>query len=203
MVNITGIATSVALATSFSGPGRNMTTTTAPVITGSSIAFDTGQDYVFSSVPFCSRHNASGSSYYKGPTTAAPGRVGGSGTPSTHSEPRIIEFSEPVFDESGYYRENSSDLVYGTEYNSVRRNERGVHRQKRASRNASDHVTINDVKYFTYGILWPSICGLGIIGNILNLVVLNQPNMKGTAYIYMRGKTKIALQTIQLLIWLS
>jgi hypothetical protein len=48
-------------------------------------------------------------------------------------------------------------------------------------------VTIEDVKFVTYGILWPAVCALGIIGNVLNLTVLNQPNMKGTAYIYMRG----------------
>jgi hypothetical protein len=50
-------------------------------------------------------------------------------------------------------------------------------------------VTIEDVKFITYGILWPAVCALGIIGNVLNLFVLNQPNMKGTAYIYMRGWT--------------
>jgi len=49
-------------------------------------------------------------------------------------------------------------------------------------------MAINDVKYITYGILWPTICVLGILGNVLNLIVLSQPNMKGTAYIYMRGE---------------
>jgi hypothetical protein len=33
----------------------------------------------------------------------------------------------------------------------------------------------------------PAICCLGILGNVLNLVVLTRRNMKGTAYIYMRG----------------
>lgn len=51
-----------------------------------------------------------------------------------------------------------------------------------------DGLSIQDVKYLTYGIIWPSICALGIVGNVLNLIVLNQPNMKGTAYIYMRGE---------------
>jgi hypothetical protein len=50
-------------------------------------------------------------------------------------------------------------------------------------------VTIEDVKFVTYGILWPAVCALGIIGNVLNLIVLNQPNMKGTAFIYMRGSS--------------
>lgn len=53
---------------------------------------------------------------------------------------------------------------------------------------SDDSGTIQELKYLTYGIIWPSICALGIVGNVLNLVVLNQPNMKGTAYIYMRGE---------------
>jgi hypothetical protein len=53
----------------------------------------------------------------------------------------------------------------------------------------------------TYGILIPSIIALGIVGNVLNLLVLNQPNMKGTAYIYMRGKpTPLHSKSIQGLI---
>ncbi|KYN36045.1 hypothetical protein ALC56_09582 [Trachymyrmex septentrionalis] len=38
----------------------------------------------------------------------------------------------------------------------------------------------------SYGIVLPTICCLGIIGNILNLVVLTRRNMRGTAYVYMR-----------------
>lgn len=34
----------------------------------------------------------------------------------------------------------------------------------------------------------PAICCLGVLGNILNLVVLTRRNMKGIAYVYMRGK---------------
>lgn len=58
----------------------------------------------------------------------------------------------------------------------------------------SSGFTIQELKYLTYGIIWPSICAAGIVGNVLNLIVLNQPNMKGTAgqarpaYIYMRGE---------------
>ena len=40
----------------------------------------------------------------------------------------------------------------------------------------------------SYGIVMPIICCLGIIGNVLNLVVLTRRNMRGTAYIYMRGE---------------
>lgn len=43
----------------------------------------------------------------------------------------------------------------------------------------------------SYGIVLPAICCLGIIGNILNLVVLTRRNMRGTAYIYMRGEQSV------------
>lgn len=45
------------------------------------------------------------------------------------------------------------------------------------------------LKRVCYGIVLPAICCLGIIGNILNLVVLTRRNMRGTAYIYMRGES--------------
>lgn len=47
---------------------------------------------------------------------------------------------------------------------------------------------IPPLRQISYGIVIPTICCLGIIGNILNLVVLTRRNMRGTAYIYMRGK---------------
>ncbi|XP_057335392.1 uncharacterized protein LOC130674123 isoform X3 [Microplitis mediator] len=43
------------------------------------------------------------------------------------------------------------------------------------------------LRRISYGIILPAICCLGIIGNIFNLVVLTRKNMRGTAYIYMRG----------------
>ena len=49
---------------------------------------------------------------------------------------------------------------------------------------------IENVRKFSYGIVLPIVCALGIIGNVLNLVVLTRRNMRGTAYIYMRGKLK-------------
>lgn len=48
----------------------------------------------------------------------------------------------------------------------------------------------------SYGIVLPAICCLGIIGNILNLVVLTRRNMRGTAYIYMRGECHFSLRDI-------
>jgi hypothetical protein len=44
------------------------------------------------------------------------------------------------------------------------------------------------LRRYSYGVAMPAICCLGILGNVLNLVVLTRRNMKGTAYIYMRGK---------------
>lgn len=44
------------------------------------------------------------------------------------------------------------------------------------------------LRRISYGIILPGICCFGIIGNILNLVVLTRKNMRGTAYIYMRGE---------------
>ncbi|XP_043286695.1 probable G-protein coupled receptor B0563.6 [Venturia canescens] len=48
----------------------------------------------------------------------------------------------------------------------------------------------------SYGIILPAICCLGIVGNVLNLVVLTRRNMRGTAYIYMRGYAAAALLAI-------
>lgn len=44
------------------------------------------------------------------------------------------------------------------------------------------------LRRYSYGVVLPTICCFGIVGNILNLVVLTRKNMRGTAYIYMRGK---------------
>ncbi|XP_015606849.1 probable G-protein coupled receptor B0563.6 [Cephus cinctus] len=52
------------------------------------------------------------------------------------------------------------------------------------------------VRRISYGIVMPIICCLGIIGNVLNLVVLTRRNMRGTAYIYMRGYSAAALLAI-------
>lgn len=49
------------------------------------------------------------------------------------------------------------------------------------------------LRRISYGIILPTICCLGIIGNILNLIVLTRRNMRGTAYIYMRGEYIIIL----------
>lgn len=45
------------------------------------------------------------------------------------------------------------------------------------------------LREYCYGLMLPIICSLGIIGNVLNLIVLTRRNMRGTAYIYMRGKS--------------
>lgn len=52
----------------------------------------------------------------------------------------------------------------------------------------TDDPRTETLRRYSYGIVLPAICILGIVGNILNLVVLTRKNMRGTAYIYMRGK---------------
>ncbi|XP_072744494.1 probable G-protein coupled receptor B0563.6 [Anoplolepis gracilipes] len=52
------------------------------------------------------------------------------------------------------------------------------------------------LRRISYGIVLPTVCCFGIIGNILNLVVLTRRNMRGTAYIYMRGYSAAALLAI-------
>ncbi|KAI4489100.1 hypothetical protein M0804_004598 [Polistes exclamans] len=52
------------------------------------------------------------------------------------------------------------------------------------------------LRRISYSIVLPAICCLGIIGNMLNLLVLTRRNMRGTAYIYMRGYSVAALLAI-------
>lgn len=54
---------------------------------------------------------------------------------------------------------------------------------------ASEDPRIEVLRLYSYGVALPSICLLGIIGNIFNLIVLTRRNMRGTAYIYMRGES--------------
>ncbi|XP_063705932.1 probable G-protein coupled receptor B0563.6 [Culicoides brevitarsis] len=61
--------------------------------------------------------------------------------------------------------------------------------------NGYDAPTEN-LQKIIYGIILPTICALGIIGNVLNLIVLTRRNMRGTAYIYMRGYSAAALLAI-------
>ncbi|KRF98198.1 uncharacterized protein Dwil_GK19873 [Drosophila willistoni] len=52
------------------------------------------------------------------------------------------------------------------------------------------------LREYCYGLLLPIICTMGIIGNVLNLIVLTRRNMRGTAYIYMRAYSTAALLAI-------
>jgi neurotensin receptor 1 len=54
-----------------------------------------------------------------------------------------------------------------------------------------------NLRKLSYGIILPIICALGILGNVLNLVVLTRRNMRGTAYIYMRGNFKDSKSQLQ------
>ena len=46
------------------------------------------------------------------------------------------------------------------------------------------------MKWLAYGVILPVLVALGVMGDVLNLVVLTRPNMKGVAYIYMRGQCR-------------
>ena len=61
-------------------------------------------------------------------------------------------------------------------------------RMANCSEEDSDMGDIYEIKYYAYGVVMPMVIAVGVIGNILNLIVLKQPNMKGPAYIYMRGE---------------
>jgi len=50
--------------------------------------------------------------------------------------------------------------------------------------NKSDIVTIH---FIAYGIIAKIIVAVGIFGNILNLIVLTRPKLKGVMYIYLLG----------------
>ena len=55
------------------------------------------------------------------------------------------------------------------------------------SRNDSDSSTIDDINFVAYGIVANIIVTVGIIGNILNLIVLSRPKLKGVMYVYLMG----------------
>ncbi|KXJ68672.1 hypothetical protein RP20_CCG002186 [Aedes albopictus] len=58
---------------------------------------------------------------------------------------------------------------------------------------------IEYLRKISYGIALPIICALGIVGNVLNLVVLTRRNMRGTAYIYMRASEHLTIQAAHLM----
>ncbi|CAL8113519.1 unnamed protein product [Orchesella dallaii] len=171
--------------------GNNMTTTTASIMETATI-FDSGQDYAIR-LPLCLGFNSSSSLLKGGGTTSGGLGVAGN-INSVYSE------SAAILGNAGIFGDNESELIYGTDMETAMMgigvNVGGSIASGSAASGATNELTIEDVKYLTYGILWPTICGLGIIGNILNLIVLNQPNMKGTAYIYMRGYSSAALMAI-------
>ncbi|EDV95168.1 GH17794 [Drosophila grimshawi] len=52
------------------------------------------------------------------------------------------------------------------------------------------------LRQYCYGYFLPFICASGIIGNVLNLIVLTRRNMRGPSYIYMRAYSTAALLAI-------
>ena len=47
--------------------------------------------------------------------------------------------------------------------------------------------TVIQIKFIAYSVIAYIIVGVGIVGNLLNLVVLTRPNLKGVMYVYLLG----------------
>ncbi|GAV02032.1 hypothetical protein RvY_12645 [Ramazzottius varieornatus] len=61
----------------------------------------------------------------------------------------------------------------------------------------ADDIALEHIEHFLYGIVMPTLSFLGIIGNILNLVVLTRPNlMKIVTYTYFRAMAIADLGTM-------
>lgn len=50
---------------------------------------------------------------------------------------------------------------------------------------ASTNGSVDRLKFIAYGIVSSVIIGLGILGNLTNLVVLTRPNLKGVTFVYL------------------
>ncbi|KRF82165.1 probable G-protein coupled receptor B0563.6 isoform X1 [Drosophila virilis] len=88
---------------------------------------------------------------------------------------------------------SSNDLVLGTTANSTHIYANDLRDDLYAD--VEDPRT-ESLREYCYGLMLPVICALGIIGNVLNLIVLTRRNMRGTAYIYMRAYSTAALLAI-------
>ena len=59
--------------------------------------------------------------------------------------------------------------------------------------NASQNTTqdfehaMNDLRWVAYRVVMPVIIAGGLVGNLLNLVVLTRPALKGVTYVYLSG----------------
>jgi len=47
--------------------------------------------------------------------------------------------------------------------------------------------TVLQIKFVAYSVVAYIIVGVGLVGNLLNLVVLTRPNLKGVMYVYLLG----------------
>jgi hypothetical protein len=55
---------------------------------------------------------------------------------------------------------------------------------------ASQRDSLDQLRFYTYGVVMPTFCVLGILGNVLNLAVLTRPAMRSVSHIYMRGTSR-------------
>ena len=52
---------------------------------------------------------------------------------------------------------------------------------------AGRNTTVLQIKFVAYSVIANIVVAVGIVGNILNLVVLTRPNLKGVMYVYLLG----------------
>ena len=70
-----------------------------------------------------------------------------------------------------------------------------IHHQRKMSE-APDEVgdpnamLVQHIKWVAYSLVAYLIVGVGIMGNLLSLVVLTRPNLKGVMYVYLLGSLK-------------
>jgi 7 transmembrane receptor (rhodopsin family) len=53
--------------------------------------------------------------------------------------------------------------------------------------NSGRNATVLQIKFVAYSVIANIVVAVGIVGNILNLVVLTRPNLKGVMYVYLLG----------------
>ncbi|XP_013774549.1 probable G-protein coupled receptor B0563.6 [Limulus polyphemus] len=62
--------------------------------------------------------------------------------------------------------------------------------------NSSLESDIQQLKFLGYGIIGSVVIGLGILGNMINLIVLTRPNLKGVTFVYLSWLATSDLMTL-------
>ena len=77
----------------------------------------------------------------------------------------------------------------GDQIDSVNQEEESINNLTRIFKNPPESYsnTLGTIKVVAYSVIANFIVGVGLIGNLLNLVVLTRPNLKGVMYVYLLG----------------